>query len=117
MKSNDILNVNTKDIEMNEMEDKQPQNDEEHDRMDDKIDNTTAQEGKNEQPDQNSPTGTKIFNQTLSLFPRVENVIRHGYIKLHITLIMYFYIIYGLILCNVNVYWSIDLDSEDENRG
>ena len=35
MESNDILFVNTKDTEMKEMEDKQPQNDEEHGTMDD----------------------------------------------------------------------------------
>ena len=27
---------------------------------------------------------------------------------------MYLYIIYLLILCDVNLYWSIDLDSEEE---
>ena len=43
MENNDILFVNTKDIEMKEQEDKQPQNDKEHGTMDDNIDNITAE--------------------------------------------------------------------------
>ena len=41
MESNDILFVNTKDKDVKEKEDKQPQNDEEHGTMDNNIDNNT----------------------------------------------------------------------------
>ena len=43
MENNDILFVNTKDIEMKKQEDKHPHNDEEHGTMDDSIDNNTAE--------------------------------------------------------------------------
>ena len=43
MENKDILFVNTKDIEMQEQEDKQPQNDEEHGTMNDNIDNNTTE--------------------------------------------------------------------------
>ena len=43
MENNDILFVNTKDKEVKEKEDKQPQNDEEHGTMDDDIDNSTVE--------------------------------------------------------------------------
>ena len=47
MENNDILFVNTTDIEMKEQEYKQPHNEEEHGTMDDSVDNTTDTRGEN----------------------------------------------------------------------